>query len=313
VEDPVRQNRFLIKNAKICIVGSTVVMLLGIGTTLGWRSWSKHTENYKVFGTAMVDLPEDARLGCENGFGDSIPHECDFGDKSAGRTVILFGDSHIEQWLPALHEIADRKGWKIALFVKSSCPALAIPIWDPQSGKEDHSCSTWRESALQRITELKPSLVLLSNFSGYMEANQANTLVSLSAWRSGARATFAKLHGAGIPTAFLHDTPWARFEVTQCLSRDDWRGTHRCAPLQRSAALNEGIYNAVEEGANGMELPFIDLSNKICGPEICDLRKNGMIVYRDAGHLTGTFLRSLAPDLEQALLKSVPSLAGERD
>jgi hypothetical protein len=102
--------------------------------------------------------------------------------------------------------------------------------------------------------------------------------------------------------------------VTQCLSRDQWRGTQRCAPLKRSAALNEEIYGAIVEGArsvegaNGRAVSFVDLSNEICGPELCDLTKGTMIVYRDSGHLTGTYLRSLAPALDRALLAAVPAL-----
>ena len=240
VENPVRRNPYLLKRAGLCIAGSLIIMVFGIGTTLVWRSWSKHSENYRIYQAALADLPEDSSMGCENAFGDSIPHQCDFGDRGAARTVVMFGDSHIDQWLPAVEAIADRQRWKIVLFVKSACPAVAIPVWDPQTEQEDFACSAWREAALRRIIALKPSLVLLSNFSGYLYRNEPGRLISLSTWSNGARSTFAELAKAGVPTVFLHDTPWARFEVTQCLSRDQWRGTQRCAPLQRPAALSEG-------------------------------------------------------------------------
>jgi peptidoglycan/LPS O-acetylase OafA/YrhL len=317
VENPVRRNPYLLKHAGLCIAGSLIIMVFGIRTTLVWRSWSRHSENYSMYWPVLTDLPEDSSMGCENAFGDSIPHECDFGDRSAATTVVMFGDSHIEQWLPALEAIADRQRWKIAMFVKSACPAVAITVWDPQSGKEDLACSAWREAALQRIVALKPSLVLLSNFSGYLDRNEPDRLISLPTWSNGARSTFAELGRAGVPTIFLHDTPWARFEVTQCLSRDQWRGTQRCAPLRRSAALNERIYGAIEEGArrvegsDGRPVSFVDLSNEICGPELCDLTKGTMIVYRDSGHLTGAYLRSLAPALDRAMLEAVPSLGAQ--
>ena len=314
VENPVRRNPFLLKHAGLCITASLIIMVFGIGAMLGWRSWSMRSENYRIYWPVIVDLPKDSAMGCENAFGDSVPHECDFGAREAAKTVVMFGDSHMEQWLPTLEAIADRQRWKIVLFVKSACPAVAIPVWDPQSGQEDLACSAWRKAAVQRIVTLKPSLVLLTNFSGYLHQNEADRLVSPSTWSNGARSTFAELAKAGVPTVFLHDTPWARFEVTQCLSRDQWRGTQRCAPLKRSAALNEEIYGAIVEGArsvegaNGRAVSFVDLSNEICGPELCDLTKGTMIVYRDSGHLTGTYLRSLAPALDRALLAAVPAL-----
>ena len=193
VENPVRRNPYLMKQAGLCIAGSVIIMIFGIATTLGWSSWSRHSENYRIYWPVLTDLPKDSSMGCENAFGDSIPHECDFGDRNAATTVVMFGDSHIEQWLPALEAIADRQRWKIALFVKSACPAVAITVWDPQSGQEDLACSAWREAALQRIVALKPSLVLLSNFSGYLDRNEPDRLISLPAWSDGARSTFAEL------------------------------------------------------------------------------------------------------------------------
>ena len=48
--------------------------------------------------------------GCHARPGDVKAHACAYGVDGATRTVLLFGDSHALQWLPALQAIAAREG-----------------------------------------------------------------------------------------------------------------------------------------------------------------------------------------------------------
>ncbi len=310
VENPVRFHPYLKDHAKACVAASLLIMLLGIGGASAWKRWVARTQDYATFSKVMLDLPEDSSMGCEIGFGESIPRECDFGSKTPSKTIVLFGDSHIEQWLPAFHQVADQKNWKIALFVKSACPALAISVFASQASGEDHWCNTWRDLAIQRIRKLNPDAVILSSATGYLDVAHPQVYQTPAAWQAGAHKTSAAFQGSNLPLVFLRDTPWARYNVTECLARAAWNQLHSCPALSRAEALNEDIYRAQVNGLKEVSPAVsIDLSDRICGPSRCDLTQGDIIIYRDSGHLTATFLRSLSTGLYNELVRVVPALA----
>ncbi|WP_280389539.1 SGNH hydrolase domain-containing protein, partial [Nocardia wallacei] len=45
----------------------------------------------------------------------------------------------------------------------------------------------------------------------------------------------------------------------------------------------------------------IDLSDAVCEPEICPVVVGNVLLYHDEHHLTATYSRSLAPELERQL------------
>jgi hypothetical protein len=55
-------------------------------------------------------------------------------------------------------------------------------------------------------------------------------------------------------------------------------------------------------------LTFIDLTDAICEPEICEPVVGNVLAYRDAGHLTSTFAGTLAPALSNAMREAMPEL-----
>ena len=89
---------------------------------------------------------------------------CEFGDKDGEQTVVLFGDSHALQWLPALTGPARRQGWRVVTLTKAACPPAQI-----LSGRKEaiagESCERWREKALRWIRTNKPEVALLAGGS----------------------------------------------------------------------------------------------------------------------------------------------------
>jgi hypothetical protein len=288
-----------------------IIMVAGVGMVSAWRYWAMHTKNYTIYGRAMLDLSESPQMECLARFGESIPRECDFGDLGSSKTVVLFGDSHMEQWLLAFQDIAKRNDWKIVLFGKSNCPALAISIAGRQTEGEDHRCSTWRGLVFDRIRELHPTAVVLSNAIEYKKIEIPQQSQSPAEWRAGAQKTFGVLRGTNIPLVFLRDTPSPHYDVTLCLARADWNGFRKCPEITRAKAVNDEIYGAQISGSESVaHVSFVDLSDHICGRLYCDPKEGNRIIYRDGDHLTATFLQSLSSVLYDELVRVVPALAG---
>ena len=59
--------------------------------------------------------------GCDATDGQTTETVCVLGDTSASKTIVAFGDSHLEEWLPAILSMASKDGWKVIPFIKQGC------------------------------------------------------------------------------------------------------------------------------------------------------------------------------------------------
>ena len=53
-----------------------------------------------------------------------------YGDADSSDTIVLTGDSHAAQWLPALERLARERGWRLVAVTKSACPAVRMTVCD---------------------------------------------------------------------------------------------------------------------------------------------------------------------------------------
>jgi hypothetical protein len=70
---------------------------------------------------ATKDLPAVYENNCMQGTRKSDLVQCSYGAKQPSRTIVLVGNSHAAQWLPALGKMADANGWRIVAMTKGSC------------------------------------------------------------------------------------------------------------------------------------------------------------------------------------------------
>ena len=99
--------------------------------------------------------------------------------------------------------------------------------------------------------------------------------------------------------AILVDTPYAGRDIPACLSMhaDD---VSDCA-IPKAVAFTDRLGGLETVAAAASGASRIDLTKRICIANPCPVVVNGMIVFRDIGHLTATFARSLAPALDDAI------------
>ena len=154
-----------------------------------------------------------ARQGCDK-----------HGDPQGTATMVLFGDSHTEQWFDAVDAVAKRRHQKLVVLTKSGCtPADAYTI-KVNARRAFTECATWREEAFTKIKELKPALVLMStrtytdppvDKAGAVTVGKAE---ADGAWADGPdplrethpAARRAARHHAGHPGSARHQRPGLR-------------------------------------------------------------------------------------------------------
>ena len=79
--------------------------------------------------------------------------KCSYGPDDSDRKVVLLGDSHAQQFFPAIEGIAKDKGWLLTGLTKVSCTPASISVWSGQLNGPYFDCDEWRENSLERIEQ----------------------------------------------------------------------------------------------------------------------------------------------------------------
>src|SRR5690606_11785041 len=97
------------------------------------------------------DLPIIYSEKCHQDLKHSEPISCVLGEQNGSKTIVIVGDSHAAQWIPALEIIANQIGWKLITFTKSACAFSRVEVMN--GGKPYPSCAEWRENVIDKIKE----------------------------------------------------------------------------------------------------------------------------------------------------------------
>jgi peptidoglycan/LPS O-acetylase OafA/YrhL len=254
-------------------------------------------------GSAAGTLPApQTDEGCHASFADTRPRtDCVYGDRSASRTMVLFGDSHALQWFPAVDRIAKDEGYRLVSMTKSSCTPFAVTTFNEALRRTYSECDTWRRRAVSAIRGLDPSLVVVSTLTGVRDHGLDGGGAGFNrAWADGAGRTVRDLRAGGSQVAVVDDTTNPGQRVPACLagSLDD---AGACAyyragglyPPARRAAQRAAV---VEAGAAD-----VDPTPWLCAADRCPVVVGNLLVFRDEQHLSTAYARYLAPPLRAAL------------
>jgi peptidoglycan/LPS O-acetylase OafA/YrhL len=313
VENPIRFSRYLASRRALSLSAAGLVTVVTTGTAILWQHSASRAAHALDRGR-LVEASEAAAgpIGSTRpcppvGFLNTSVEECVGGDPASRFTLVLFGDSHAGQWFSAFDAIANDHGWRLVLIRKPACPTARVTIFNSFLNRWYTECDAWREAALKRILEMRPAAVVIANrqLQNFSPGPNGRN----DTWRKGTRMTLETLDSAGLKTVLLRDTPSPEFSIPDCLSGDTswWArkrspGNNPCM-LDRAKALDEGVFRAEQEAAAGLRhVSVLDLSDLFCDSVVCPPEKNGLIVYGDESHITGSFARSLAAAVAHRLV-----------
>ncbi|MFC4337927.1 acyltransferase family protein [Salininema proteolyticum] len=238
-------------------------------------------EDYGTAGECQLEPEETGHPDCVRGEG--------------GGRIVLFGDSHASQWLPAFEAMASERGMSVEVLAKSGCPVADMTVGNDQLGREYRECDRWREDMVERIEDgPAPALIAVGTLNRYTwDAAEAE-----SAWER----SFERLTATGAPVAYLRDTPFPGFDVPACLSDEpsDWGA---CSFERAEAVWDDPVADGIASGGfDGVGIA--DVSSLVCSTASCPAVVDNLLLYRDDSHLTTAAVRALAPRLEHELVTS---------
>jgi hypothetical protein len=208
--------------------------------------------------------------------------------------VVLFGDSHALQWFPAIDNLANQQHDALVVMAKATCPPIDITVFSTELGHDYTECNEWRAAELQRMTTLRPAVVILG-FSREYGIPDEHVVVDGQAWLSGLSEMITTIeHDTGARVVLMGDDPYPQQSTPDCLSQhlDD---TPACSipkhyPFYNPSGISQEKSAAAVTGAG-----YIDTDPWFCISTTCTVILGNMLVYRDDNHITATYASWLTP------------------
>jgi len=308
IESPIRFSRRLQTMPRRVIAGALgVAAVTFVAAQLAEMS-ANHVlaePRMQPIAAAVRTLPLVFTNGCNLSLRETVAGPCAFGPGTNDTTIVLLGDSHAAQWFPALAKIADARGWRLVSWTKAACPAATVTVMSREAGRPYTECDTWRESTLERIASLHPTLVVIENFGQrytfVRDGQPADAGTSAAdVWRSALVKTARRIVTAGARPLILEDSPFPGFSVPDCLSMHVDKAS-QCdfdESASRAASI-DGVEAHVPDTVAGSA--FIRTTDLFCERGRCASERDGVVTFMDDHHISVRFAELLAPELSRRI------------
>jgi hypothetical protein len=253
-----------------------------------------------TLGRAAGDADTVLNKGCSRDhYGETVP-VCYYGKKGGLRIVIL-GDSHALHWMPALDLIGKAYNYEIIPVAKVNCVFMDVKLYAYRLGHSYTSCTKWRLNAIEKIKQLNPALIILSQTEAREEGKPNEKRPQYYADAIG-----RMLDKLPFPVLIFAETPNGDINIPTCLARNK-------SNVAKCVTKKPDVYPAWGYGrdllvAKQRNLPLFDFTAALCPGTKCAPIIDGRIVFHDNHHLTATMAKYLATPIGVALAKVIAAL-----
>ena len=302
VERPFREGRWIGRRPGRNLAQAAAVTLVVAGLGLGVTAVAQ--DRVATIFAGLTPQPADVDRGVHGWcFSTDLvrdPATCVLGDPAGDRTIVVYGDSHADQWTPAFEALARAHGLRLVMLARPSCPAVMLDFVRPGLGIVDPDCAGWREAALERIAQEAPDTVVLvqaARGSPIVDGRRITDGAAVQdAWDQGLRDAIGRIHA---PNVVLFSAGLTLpFDGPGCLVEHDG---DRSACTQAVPPSTIELHARERAVAEELGARYVDTTAWACPDGACPVVIGDLLVYRDDAHLTAPFVLSLTDRLGAAL------------
>ena len=263
--------------------------------------------------TVAAVVPDPSLAGaspkrCITGIRSADLTVCSYGAPAdrATRTVALIGDSHAEQWLPALADLASHRNWALVVLAKSSCPFGPDQRFEEGMSADvltemNESCASWNSKALDWVDE-HPEVSVVVTATRARNAVVADE--SDEDWRDTAirqyRERWAELPSTVEHIIVLRDTPRMPDDYLPCVAESGGDAADACA-VDRLVAVDRDPAAEAAVGSADPRVGLVDLTEYFCPDALCRPVIGGVLAYSDSHHISWVYASTLVPYLAEGI------------
>lgn len=263
--------------------GATAAQLAELGDCVGAAARNPDApctppaRDFAVPGADAMSADTGNQYACWRGLGEDMP-TCSLGSSAPDALrVALLGDSHAAGLISALEPIAAERNWHIDVFTGNGCQWLI--------GSKDAECAGPRAWSQAQLLEGERYDIAITTAA----RGRGNADGFAEAWRA--------VRERGTRVIAVADVPKASEAAIACVSRVGFAGASSNCGTDTATAFADPDAISVAAHAAGADL--ISLDDVFCENDFCPSVIGNVMVYRDAsGHITATFMSSLAPLLD---------------
>ncbi|MGZ4684365.1 acyltransferase family protein [Oryzihumus sp.] len=264
--------------------------------------------------SARADTPTNS--ACHAGFnGSEVPpaSECRVGSGHGKLTIAVIGDSHMQEWRPALDRAVKERGWTYYYFGKSSCDVSDVPVWVAQQKSRYRTCDEWRNKMLDRVASIKGlDAIVIGRWMDYRtlalkpDGSRVDVASIEDVWRAGSARSFARLRKAAPRIVVLRDTPRPMSDVPACLSRNGGSAADACSFDRRTRTHLDAPLVAAEKAAAPAAVRFADMTSVLCPTDRCPVTTpQNVVIYRDGHHITARYSELVWREFSDAVERAI--------
>ena len=212
---------------------------------------------------------------------------CKLGDASASKSIVVFGDSHAQMWMPDILLMAQHDGWSVTPLVKSGCvPSVWLGKGYPGTpGATISECHSWFQWAKGEAKTLHPQVVLMAGCCGGASG------ATLKATKAGYSSVDAAVKHSAEQVILVADDDGVNKQPVDCLLAAH-ATMKTCTTTWRSERFASN--NSLAKLAKSRGFGYLDTRGWFCDKFKCPFVVGHTVVYRDTGHITQGYARNLA-------------------
>lgn len=236
---------------------------------------------------------------------------CRLGASGAMRGVALWGDSHAYHLLPMLDAWGRRNDRFILPRTKGGCRPVSGAfgvVGLPPTAQNTADCAGFHRDVVAELASLRgfgiDRVVIAARWPFGGDDAFRPVGDRRDAWVAPLRQSVASARAAGLRVVLVVDTPYFGRSVPDCLAlRTDAQCALPTAEMARRRADFLAVATPMAQADSGISI--IDLNPHLCGGQTCPAMRDGLVMLRDAGHLSQRASRMLADwagaDLDEVL------------
>ena len=225
---------------------------------------------------------------------------CPRGDTDGDKTLVLIGDSHARQWVPALDALSQRYGYTAYYLIREGCPSSDVTPWMVHGGPST-DCEDFQDWAREQVAELKPDVVLLgseANRRGF--ASDDGELVDdtgemATMYRDGMEREIDDLSPNAGRVIVIGDPPAVVEHPGRCLSERD-ATLKSCLSTEDKLSLT--FIDSLRQAATARGVEFVETGAWFCDQGLCPSVVGDYIAHRDRTHISQSYAGFLTDVLE---------------
>lgn len=236
---------------------------------------------------------------CWSGKGDPQLHRCTMGPATAKTTILVVGDSHANQYRVAFAKIADKEKWRIDMVGMSGCYwSTSLQVYPV---KVQAACQQWKANLTAYLSSAPTYDAIVTSYNAGSAIVTHPGENAHTAMVNGLVAAWKPLAARGMKIIAIKDSPNPKVGITDCVAKYLETANQHCSvPRPVAFTAFDAQPSAVAKVKNAQ---LIDLTDLFCTAETCAPVVGGVVLYRDQGHLTDTYVSTLTPYLETELVK----------